>query len=141
MAQGAGVERSPADQILDLQILDQRRIESGHQLGRRVESLPDQPRLGLADQHLHLRMSGVVSLALHEDQAMGADRGRVFELPLCRRLAFVVLASVVAAEQTHVDIGSFHFVQVEIVRSAIGCGIVFEQGNCSPGVCISLKNP
>ena len=115
-AQGGRVERSPADQILDLQIFDQRRIESGHQLGRRVDSLPDQPRLRLADQPLHSRMSGVVSSALYEDQAMGADGGRVVELPLGWRFAFLVFASVVAAEQPHADIDSFDFVQVEIVQ-------------------------
>ena len=124
---GRRVERPPTDQFPALQILDQRGVEPGDQLRRRVESLPDQTGLRLADQRPHLRVPGVVARILHEDQAVRPDDGGVIELPLRRRHAFVVLGSVVAAEQPDVQVASFDFVEVEIVRPSIGRGSVLEQ--------------
>ena len=121
------VEGSPANQLPGFQILDQRRVESGNQLCRRVEPLPDQARLSLAYQRSHLRMAGVCDRSLHEDQAVRSDGSRAVELTFRRRYSFVVLVSVVPAEQPQVDFAPFNFVKVKLVRPPIRGRRVLEQ--------------
>ena len=120
------VEGSPADQIPALQILHQRRVESGHQLRHRAEALPDQPSLSLADQRLHLGMPGNAR-SLYEDQPMRSHCRRVVELPLRRGYAFVVLASVVGAEQPYVDVAALNFIEIKLIRPSGGRRDFLEQ--------------
>ena len=121
-----GVERSPANQLLALQVLDQRRVESSHKLRRRVEALPDQPGLSPANQRLHLRVSSIAR-SLYEDEAVRSRGRRAIELPLRRRHPFLVLVPVVESEQPDIDVAPFDLVQVELVRPSIGRRGVLEQ--------------
>ena len=121
------VKRPPADQLGGFQVLHQGRIQFRQQVFGRVEALADQPGLSLDDQRLHFRMSGAGLCPLHEDQTLLRERGRIIKLTLRRRNPFLVLTSIIAAEQPYVDLTTFHFVQIERVRTTVLGGNVLEQ--------------
>ena len=72
-------------------------------------------------------MPGTVICALHEDQAMLAERARAIELPFRRRDSLFILRAVGVAEQPDVQVAAPDFVQVEVVRASVRRRRVLEQ--------------
>ena len=124
---GSRVEWPPADQLLVLQILDQRGVEFGFQFFCGVEPLSDQSGLGLADQRPHFGMPGTVVLALDEDQAVDAEGTRMVELPFRRRNVGTILAAIAPAEQSYIDVATLDFIQIERVWPLVRGRGVFKQ--------------
>ena len=121
------VERSEPNQILDLEVLHERRVEAGNQLLRGIELLANQPGLGTTNQRLHLPTPRAVVSSFHKDQTMLAEGRRMTVLSFGWRHAFLIFGAVLGPKQPYVDVGVLDLMQIELIRPAVGRGSVLEQ--------------
>ena len=124
---GRRVERRQPQQPLDLQVLDESRVETGAKFLDRLVLPADQARFGSADERPHLRVPIRVRHPLQEDQTVRADGRGVVELSLGRRHAIPILGSVLCSEQPQIEVAPLHFVQVEVVRPPVRRRRLLEQ--------------
>ncbi len=135
------VEGTGADQLLLLQISDQRRIQSCDKFGGGVEPLSDQARLRPSNEGTHLRVAGLVVRALDVDEPVLSFGSGEVKLPLGRREPLGVLDAVVVSEQPDIEVAASNFVQIQVIYAAVGGRDVFEKEDLdeSPHQCVASQ--